>query len=104
MSQVCCEHFAPQEADGQTLVSSILLKVHPDTHETILSPRSIGRHRVEMARSAVLGHIRRRWLQIRDQGGFSSLENWSIKEIADGTCCSQLPFPPSRKSRPELIR
>lgn len=68
----------------QTLVSSILLKVHPDTLETILASRSIGRHRVEAAKSGILGHIRRRWLQIRDAGGFAALETWSIKEIADG--------------------
>lgn len=78
------------QADLQTLVSSILLKVQPDTHETVLAPRSIGRHRIETAKSGILGHIRRRWLQIRDGGGFSNLENWSIKEIADGMSNRQL--------------
>jgi hypothetical protein len=39
---------------------------------------------VESAKEGVLAHIRRRWMRIRDEGGFVGLENWSIKEIADG--------------------
>ncbi len=69
---------------GQTLVSSVLLKVDPDTLQTVLATRSSGRQRVESAKEGVLAHIRRRWMQIRDEGGFMGLENWSIKEIADG--------------------
>jgi len=68
----------------QALVSSILLKVDFDTLQTVLKPRSRTRQQVEIAREGILSHIRRRWMQIREAGGFDGLENWSVKEIADG--------------------
>ena len=68
----------------QALVSSILLKVDPDTLQTALSAKSRGRQLIETAKEGVLAHIRRRWMQIKDAGGFDGLENWSLKEISDG--------------------
>ena len=71
-------------ADDKALVSAILLKVNPETLQTILKPRSLNRQQIEQAKDGVLEHIRRRWMQIRDAGGFDGLENWSLKEISDG--------------------
>lgn len=39
---------------------------------------------METARSDVIKHIRRRWMQIRDKGGFTGLEMWALKEIGNG--------------------
>ena len=72
-------------ADHQALVSSLLLKVDPNTLGPALPPRSRSRQQIEQAREGVLAHIRRRWTQIRDAGGFHNLENWALKEISDGT-------------------
>lgn len=72
------------EADRQSLVSSLLLKVDPNTLGPALPPRSRSRQQIEQAREGVLAHIRRRWTQIRDAGGFHNLENWALKEISDG--------------------
>lgn len=70
----------------QSLVSSILLKVDPITQGPVLMPRSQARQEVDTAREGVLSHIRKRWMQIRDAGGFNDLEHWVLKEISDGTC------------------
>ncbi|RXK42234.1 hypothetical protein M231_00592 [Tremella mesenterica] len=67
----------------QALVSSILLKVDPDTLEAALSPRSRSRQQVESAREGILAHVRRRWMQVRDAGGFNELDAWALKEISD---------------------
>lgn len=72
------------ELMGQALVSSILLRTHPETLQTALPIRSRGRQIVESAKDGVLGHIKRRWLQIKATGGFNGLEMWAMKEIADG--------------------
>ncbi|KAK4684302.1 hypothetical protein P7C73_g5884, partial [Tremellales sp. Uapishka_1] len=68
----------------QAIVSSILLRIDPQTLQTVLPARSRARQKIEMAKDGVLGHIKRRWMQIRDEGGFHDLENWSLKEISDG--------------------
>ena len=68
----------------QALVSSLLLKVDPNTLGPALPPRSRSRQQIEQAREGVLAHIRRRWTQIRDAVGFHHLENWALKEISDG--------------------
>lgn len=39
---------------------------------------------VEDTRVQIVGHIRRRWMQIREKSGFQDLEGWALKEIADG--------------------
>ena len=68
----------------QAIVSSILLKVDPTTLQTVLSPRGRTRQQVEAIKDGVVGHIRRRWMQVRDLGGFDDIENWALKEISDG--------------------
>lgn len=70
----------------QTIVSSILLRVDPNTLETTLPARSLQRQKVEDAKEGVLAHIKRRWMQIREEGGFTGLEPWALKEIRDGGC------------------
>ena len=65
-------------------MSSLLLRVDLNTLGPALPPRSRSRQQIEQAREGILAHIRRRWMQIRDAGGFQSLENWSLKEISDG--------------------
>jgi hypothetical protein len=70
----------------QALVSSILLKVDPITLQAALNGRSAIRVQIESAKDGVLGHIRRRWMQIRDVGGFNGLENWALKDQSDGAC------------------
>lgn len=68
----------------QSIVSSLLLKVDPDTLETALPARSVARQKIETAKDGVLAHIRRRWMQIKEDGGFGGLEPWALKEISDG--------------------
>lgn len=68
----------------QTLVSFILLKVDPKTQEMSLPGRGRSRQQIEEIKDGVIGHIRRRWMQVRDGGGFDGVENWALKEISDG--------------------
>lgn len=70
-------------------MSSILLRSNPETMQTALPLRSRGRQLVESAKDGVVAHMRRRWMQIREAGGFLGLENWAMKEIADGMSTSQ---------------
>lgn len=72
------------ELIDKALVSAILLKSDPETMQPALPIRSRGRQMVESAKEGVVAHIRRRWMQIRDSGGFAGLEVWALKEIADG--------------------
>jgi len=39
---------------------------------------------VEQTQSDVIERIGKRWLNIRQEGGFDDLEGWAIKEISDG--------------------
>ncbi|KAG9313653.1 hypothetical protein JVU11DRAFT_5985 [Chiua virens] len=67
----------------QTLVSSILLRPHAtETDATMLPQTSQIRTQVEEARVDLLRWIRKRWMGVRQEGGFDSLEGWSIKEIS----------------------
>lgn len=68
----------------QALVSAILLKVDPVTLQTALPARGRSRQQVEIVKEGILGNVKRRWMQIRDAGGFDSIENWALKEISDG--------------------
>lgn len=69
----------------QTLVSNILLRPHvTDTDATMLSRTSQIRAQVEEARVDLLKWIRKRWMGIRQEGGFDGLEGWSLKEISQG--------------------
>ncbi|EIW68712.1 hypothetical protein TREMEDRAFT_12167, partial [Tremella mesenterica DSM 1558] len=65
----------------QALVSSILLKVDPDTLEAALSPRSRSRQQVESAREGILAHVRRRWMQVRDAGVMTTVSTRSKAPI-----------------------
>lgn len=68
----------------QTLVSSILLRPHPtETNAPMLSSTSHVRVQVEQARVDLLKWIGKRWLGIRQEGGFDELEGWALKEICD---------------------
>lgn len=69
----------------QTLVSSILLRAHPtETNEAMLSPTSHVRVQVEQARMDVVRWLRRRWLGVKQEGGFNALDPWAVKEICHG--------------------
>ncbi|EPQ52000.1 hypothetical protein GLOTRDRAFT_140479 [Gloeophyllum trabeum ATCC 11539] len=67
----------------QTLVSSILLRPHAtETDQTMLSSTSHVRVQVEETRVEVLKWLRKRWLGVRQEGGFDNLEGWALKEIS----------------------
>ncbi|KAI5996377.1 hypothetical protein EDD15DRAFT_2252195 [Pisolithus albus] len=67
----------------QTIVSSILLRPHPTSPTaTLLPSTSPVRTIVEDARVDLLKYIRKRWANIRNEGGFDALEGWSLKEIS----------------------
>ncbi|GLB45122.1 putative CAP_GLY [Lyophyllum shimeji] len=69
---------------ASTLVSSILLRPHPtETDAPMLSSTSHVRVQVEQARVDLLKWIGKRWLGIRQEGGFDELEGWALKEICD---------------------
>lgn len=86
----------------QTIVSSILLRPHvTETDATMLPQTSQIRAQVEEARVDLLRWIRKRWMGVRQEGGFDALEGWSIKEISQGAthyqkfihfACSSIPF------------
>lgn len=66
-------------------MSSILLRPHAtETDATMLSQTSSVRAQVEEARVDLVRWIRKRWMGIRQEGGFDALEGWSIKEISQG--------------------
>lgn len=50
----------------------------------MLSQTSQLRAQVEEARVDLLKWIRKRWMGVRQEGGFDALEGWSIKEISQG--------------------
>ena len=63
----------------------MLLRPSPkDPTSSLLSSTSQIRVQVEQTRFDILRMIRRRWVSIRQEGGFDSMEQWAIKEIADG--------------------
>ncbi|KAF4586604.1 hypothetical protein EYR40_010616 [Pleurotus pulmonarius] len=68
----------------QTLVSAVLLHLHPtEQDQVMLSETSHIRIQVDDTRMDVLRYIKKRWLTIRQDGGFDQLEGWAVKEIAD---------------------
>ncbi|KAK0454113.1 uncharacterized protein EV420DRAFT_1765921 [Desarmillaria tabescens] len=68
----------------QTLVSNILLRPHPtESDQAMLPSTSHVRVQVEQTRLDVLSWLRKRWLGVRNEGGFEELEGWAIKEISD---------------------
>lgn len=66
-------------------MSSILLKQHAtESGETMLSSTSHVRVQVEQTRMDVLRWLRRRWINVKQEGGFDTLEGWALKEISHG--------------------
>ncbi|KZT00735.1 uncharacterized protein LAESUDRAFT_708456 [Laetiporus sulphureus 93-53] len=66
----------------QILVSSVLLRPHPtEVEEAMLSPTSHVRVSVEQTRVDVCRWLRRRWLNVKQEGGFDGLEPWAAQEI-----------------------
>lgn len=66
-------------------MSCILLRPHPtEPNETLLSNTSHIRVQVEQTRIDLLRWMTRRWIQIRLEKGFDSMESWALKEISDG--------------------
>lgn len=65
-------------------MSSLLLRLDPETLEPMLRSGSDVRLLVEAARVSLIKHIRKRWLDIREKSGFIGLEAWALKEIGDG--------------------
>ncbi|KAJ8520850.1 hypothetical protein ONZ45_g2358 [Pleurotus djamor] len=67
-----------------TLVSAVLLALHPtEPDQPMLSDTSHIRVQVDETRMDVLRYIKKRWLSIRQEGGFDQLDGWALKEIAD---------------------
>ncbi len=68
----------------QRIVSDVLLRTSPDSDELILPMHSDRRGAVEAAKETVLVHIKKRWVQIRSEGGFQDMKTWALKEVSDG--------------------
>ena len=74
----------------QALVSAVLLRPHPqESDKSLLSSTSQIRVQVGQTRLDILRMIRRRWVQIRQEGGFDNMKTWMTAEISDGTSLSQ---------------
>jgi hypothetical protein len=77
----------------QTLVSSILLRPHAtETDLTMLSNTSPVRVKVQETCTDVLRWIGKRWVGMRQAGGFDDLEGWSLKEISGGMSLIEVLF------------
>ena len=69
----------------QALVSAVLLRPHPqESDKSLLSSTYQIRVQVEQTRLDILRMIRRRWVSIRQEGGFDNMETWVTAEISDG--------------------
>ncbi|CCL98740.1 uncharacterized protein FIBRA_00745 [Fibroporia radiculosa] len=67
----------------QTLVSSVLLRPHPtENDEAMLSSTSHVRVSVEQVRMDILRWLRRRWINVKQEGGFDALDHWAATEIS----------------------
>ncbi|GJE85692.1 BTB/POZ and CAP-Gly domain-containing protein [Phanerochaete sordida] len=67
----------------QTLVSSILLRPHAtEADQAMLSATSHVRVQVEQTRMDILRWMRRRWVGVKQEGGFDKLDDWALVEIA----------------------
>lgn len=54
----------------------------------MLSATSHVRVQVEQARMDILRWMRRRWLGVKQEGGFDKLDDWALVEIAHGSSLS----------------
>lgn len=61
----------------EVLVGKVLLREEGITTDVRL--------RVEETQRRLLAWIKKRWMNVRSAGGFRNLENWSLKELSDGT-------------------
>jgi hypothetical protein len=69
----------------QTLVSSILLRPHlTDPSQTMLSSTSHIRVQVEQTRTDIVRWLKRRWMGVKQECGFDTLDPWALKEISHG--------------------
>jgi hypothetical protein len=69
----------------QIIVSSILLRPHAtETDATMLSSTSTFRVLVEELKMDILRWLRKRWVGVRQEGGFNTLKGWAVKEISGG--------------------
>lgn len=50
----------------------------------MLSPTSHVRVQVEQARVDILRWLRRRWIGVKQEGGFDKLDDWALVEISHG--------------------
>ena len=61
----------------QALVSAVLLRPHPQESDKSLHSSTYQiRVQVEQTRLDILRMIRRRWVSIRQEGGFDNMETW----------------------------
>jgi hypothetical protein len=68
----------------QTVVSNIILRPRPGEAEKAFLPQtSLILAAAEEIRIHTLGFMRKRWLNVRQEGGFDELEGWAVKEISD---------------------
>ena len=83
------QYYLNNEYLTQALVSAVLLQSHPqETDKSLLSCTSQIRVQVEQTRLDILRMIRRRWVSIRQEGGFDNMETWVTAEISDSTSLS----------------
>ena len=71
---------------SQALVSAVLLRPHlQESDKSLLSSTSQIRVQVDQTRLDILRMIRRRWVLIRQEGGFDNMETWVTAETSDST-------------------
>ena len=69
----------------QTLVDCILTRTHAaDPSGVMLSATLHIRVQVEQTRVDLVQWIRRRWVGVRQEGGFDDVPKWALSEIAGG--------------------
>nr|XP_019047493.1 hypothetical protein I302_04108 [Kwoniella bestiolae CBS 10118]OCF26423.1 hypothetical protein I302_04108 [Kwoniella bestiolae CBS 10118] len=89
----------------QTLTSSLATKNDGNPLQPRVSPSSRSMSIINTAKSKVLAHISRRWMQIRDMDGFGGIDSSILKEISDdvpledliGIGSGDMPFPTRAK-------
>ncbi|KAI0314558.1 hypothetical protein OF83DRAFT_1063636 [Amylostereum chailletii] len=68
----------------QGIVSSILVRQNPSAPgEVMLSSTSRVKVQAEQTRVDLVRWMRKRWISIRQEGGFDELETWALKELSD---------------------